>query len=177
MERRGADAAFPSVTTGLTGTRLPRERRSPPPGFALEKGRDIHVCFVNRHLFHQRPRGCDNPHDFAGLLLVSLHPWPDKDALGTKPAGGGAGQSRTHPELSRLVTGGADDPALCWRGTNDHRPATQCRVVTLLHGGVERIHVEVEDDTEHARFSSVIALSAILRYDVSFNQPRSQSSR
>ena len=122
------------------------------------QGGQIQVGFVNGHLLKCGPRSPDKLHDLARLLPVMVHPGPDKDALRAKPFGCGAGQGRPDAELPRCIAGGTHDPALGWRRTDDHRLAPQGRIVPLLHGGVERIHVQMEDDTKQrpGRFSESV---------------------
>ena len=64
------------------------------------------------------------------------------------------GQSRTArdigiaertPNVARLVAGGGDDAALVGIAADGDRLAAQLRVVALLDGRVERVHVDVED--------------------------------
>jgi hypothetical protein len=38
---------------------------------------------------------------------------------------------------------------LCRGRANNHRPATQLRVIPLFHGSEKRIHVQMEDHTKH----------------------------
>ena len=52
---------------------------------------------------------------------------------------------RAHAERPRLVAGGGDDAARCGRAADGDRLAAQLRVVALLDGRVERVHVDVED--------------------------------
>ena len=68
-------------------------------------------------------------------------------ATAPKPFGRGTGQGRPNTEFPCFVAGGTHDAALGRRRTYNHRFATQGRIVSLLHGGVERIHVEMEDNT------------------------------
>src|ERR1017187_5367583 len=78
-----------------------------------------------------------------------IHARTHKNALGTKPPRRRAGQSRMHPKLPRFITGGAHHSALCRRRANDHRTATQLRVVALFNGSKECVHVQMADHTKH----------------------------
>jgi hypothetical protein len=51
--------------------------------------------------------------------------------------------------LTWIVADRTDHPTLGWRGTNNHWFATQIRIIPLLYGSVESVHVEMEDDPKH----------------------------
>src|ERR1035437_7863980 len=54
-----------------------------------------------------------------------------------------------HPKLPRLIAGGTHHSALGRGRADNHRSATQLRVVALFHGSVKRVHVEMKDHTKH----------------------------
>jgi len=108
-----------------------------------------------------------------------------------EPLGGDAGHGRPDTELSGLITGRTDHATLGGWRTDNHRLADHGRVVALLHGGVERIHVEMGDDAEHrderlasagdgwklyaacmtpqTRFFELISLRAHLKSDLNYS--------
>ena len=104
---------------------------------------------VQGQRLHQRS---ERPEDGAHLLGnpgVDLHPGPDEDAVRTAAPGHRAGQSRVHTEPPGLVGGRGNHPAPA-HATDDDRHAAQRRVVPLLDGRVERVHVGVEDGARPA---------------------------
>ncbi len=64
--------------------------------------------------------------------------------VGTEPLGARRRHRRAHAERARLVRGCANDRALA-APRHDDRPSAQRWIVALLDGGVERIHVDVDD--------------------------------
>ena len=55
-----------------------------------------------------------------------------------------------HPKLARLVTRGRHHTACSCATNSDGNPA-QRRIVTLFHGRVESVHVDVDDAAETGR--------------------------
>ena len=82
--------------------------------------------------------------------------WPDENARGTQASGGDAGHGGAHAELARLVAGRANHAPLGGRAADDDRLAAQPGMVPLLHGCVERIHVDQANDSEHLFAKSTI---------------------
>jgi hypothetical protein len=81
----------------------------------------------------------DAEHGLA-RLGVGRHPRRHDDRVGTQPARLGAAHRRANAVCLCLVAGREHDaPA------HDHRPAEEARVVTLLHRGVERVEVGMQD--------------------------------
>src|SRR5690606_26622948 len=70
--------------------------------------------------------------------------------LRAQPLGPRRRHRRTYAVASRLVGGRAHDRPWTAPG-HHHRAAAQRRIVALLHRGVERVHVDV-DDLAHARW-------------------------
>jgi hypothetical protein len=93
----------------------------------------------------------DNPHDLARFFLVMIHPGPHENAGRTKPSSGRTGEGRPHPEPARLITGRAHHTALGRRRAHDDGFAAQSRVIPLLHGSIEGIHIEMENHAKHRR--------------------------
>ena len=67
-----------------------------------------------------------------------------EDAVGAEPRRAADGHGRVDAEPARLVRGGGHHPAPATDRAHDHRPAAQLGPVALLHGRVERVHVDVE---------------------------------
>src|SRR5262249_42458000 len=75
------------------------------------------------------------------------------DETGTPPHRLRHRESRPHAERTRLVARGGDHAAPLRVAADDDRLAFELRIVTLLDGPVERVHVDVEDaadDRAHA---------------------------
>ena len=62
-----------------------------------------------------------------------------------QPDGARHRNRRAHAKLPGLVAGGGDDPALRRVAPDRHWLSTQRRIVSLLDGCVERIHVEMQN--------------------------------
>ena len=58
------------------------------------------------------------------------------------------GNCRPNAKLARLVAGRGHHAAFVWIASNRHGLATQSRIVTLLDGRVERVHVYVQNPSE-----------------------------
>ena len=78
-----------------------------------------------------------------------LHARSDENAFRTKPPRRDAGHGGPDAEFARFVAGRANDTALRRRRADDDRLAAQRRIIALLDGRVESVHVEMEDDAEH----------------------------
>ena len=70
------------------------------------------------------------------------------------------GHGRADAELPGLVARGGDDAAPFRVSAHGHGPAAQRGIVALLHGRVERVHVEVEDAARGKSQGSVASQSA-----------------
>src|SRR6266851_2425982 len=69
---------------------------------------------------------------------------------GALPAGRDRGHCRVHTKFARLVTRGSHHTARACAANSDRNPA-QCRIVALLHGRVESVHIDVDDAAEALR--------------------------
>jgi len=90
--------------------------------------------------------GCVAAEDLENSLRlphVPGHVTAQVDAIGTKAAGLRGGHRRVHSGATRLVAGGRDDSAPS-RATHDDRTPVKLRVIALLDGRVEGIHVGVQ---------------------------------
>ena len=116
----------------------------------LVMGADVDVGFIDGDLLDLIPRELsDDGHDGAGSLFIGFHAWADEDGGGAEAGGSDAGHGGADAELAGFVACGGDDSALSGRGSNGDGSAAQVGVVTLFYGGVEGIHIEMEDDAEH----------------------------
>ncbi len=108
--------------------------------------------FVQRQRLDQRGVAFEQLEDRGRFSDIEFHPRGHKDALGTATAGHGTRQRGMHTELTCLVRRCRNDLTGAIT-TDDHRPTTELRPVALLDGGVERIHVGVQDDSHGGRVS------------------------
>ena len=65
---------------------------------------------------------------------------------------------RTDAERARLVAGGRDDAALLGIAADGDRTSAQLRLVALLNGRVEGVHVDVQD-AAHEKGTAYLLLS------------------
>ena len=70
--------------------------------------------------------------------------WWKKDGIGAKALCAYHGHGRANSKMASFVRRGADHRARTAPG-NDHGPATQLRVIPLLHRRIEGVHVRVHD--------------------------------
>src|SRR5690606_38330630 len=77
-------------------------------------------------------------------LLVSVEMGIDKNEVGAELSGGLAAHRTAHPVLPRLITGCRNDPPFR-ASPNSNGLAFQLGMVELLHGGVESVHVHMDD--------------------------------
>ena len=68
----------------------------------------------------------------------------DEDGFGAEALGGDGGHGGADAEASGFIGGGADDGAVAAPGDDDGF-AAELRVVSLFDGGVEGVHVDVND--------------------------------
>ena len=142
---------------------LPGQRNGGAQGvirrFRLTTDGQIQISLINGHRFDDGAGAGDDGHDLAGFFAVMVNARAHEDALGAKAAGGRAGQGGADAEFPRFIAGGADHAALGGRRAHDHRLAAQFRMITLFHGSVEGVHIEMENDPEHPAHSLAGALS------------------
>ena len=111
---------------------------------ALQVLGDIEVGLVERERLHERRVLGEDAPDLARDRAVDLEARRHEDEVRAQPQRGARGHGRAHAERPGLVAGGGDNAALA-RAADRDRPAAQRRVVALLHGRVERVHVDVDD--------------------------------
>ena len=106
---------------------------------------DVQKGLVDGDRLHHRGIGGHDGLNPAGDLAVMRHARAQVDRIRTAAVGLGDGHGRADAEAPRLVGAGGHHPAPAGLGADHHRPAAQRRVVALLHGGVEGVHVQVHD--------------------------------
>src|SRR6202140_1975322 len=67
-----------------------------------------------------------------------------KDRIRAHSFGANRRHSRAHTEPPCLIGGGANNGAVALP-CDDHRLATETGIVALLHGGIERVHIDMND--------------------------------
>ncbi len=114
-------------------------------GPAVQQGRGhVEAGLVQRQRLDQRRVAGEDGMHLPRHRLIDLEARPDEHQPGAAPPGGDGGHGRMHPKSPRLVAGGRHHAALA-RAAHGQRHAAQAWVVALLHGSVERIHVDVDD--------------------------------
>ena len=83
--------------------------------------------------------------DLPGDLPVSAEVRGCPDRLGAQPQCRSHRHGRAHPEGTGLVRGRGDHASPFGIAADYDGPSPEARVVPLLHGGVERVHVDVND--------------------------------
>src|SRR6185436_3831728 len=107
------------------------------------ESREVEVSLVeSRALDERHDLAHGGPHRLR-VLAVERVPGPDEDGLGAAAQRLGAAHRRVDPETPRRVVRRRDDSASLWVPADDERLAAQLRLLELLHGGVERIEVEM----------------------------------
>ena len=113
------------------------------PGVAVEAG-DIEVGFIERKRLDQRGVAEKNLPDFRRLGAVKIEADGQKDELRASFPRLKAGHGGVDAELARLVIAGGDDAAPAAAADRDGLPG-QFGPLAHFHGGVEAVHVEMDD--------------------------------
>ena len=101
---------------------------------------DVEERLVDREPLDERRRVLEHPEHRLARLGVGRHPRRDDDRTRAQPPGVRTPHRRADTEGLGLVARGEHDSS-----ADDHGPAAQTRIVPLLDGRVERVHVGVED--------------------------------
>ena len=94
--------------------------------------------------------------DLAGDLAVDPHARSHANRLGAAPQRFGDRHRRAHAEAAHRVVRRRDDSAAA-HAADDQGLAAQLRVIALLHGRIERVHVDVQYRPE-GHHSTVIVI-------------------
>ena len=105
---------------------------------------DVEVGFVEREGFDEVGVALEDLAGEARDGAVAGEVGRDEDGLGAEALCCDGGHGRTNAEASGFVGCGADDGALAAPGDDDGF-AAELRVVSLFDGGVEGVHVDVND--------------------------------
>src|SRR5882757_2485860 len=111
---------------------------------ALQVFRDVKVCFVQRQWFNDGRVLREDLADLLGNGLVDFEAGLYEDEVRALPLGSHRRHRRPNPELPRFVARGRHDAALA--GSSDGNWLTaDIRIVPLLDGRIEGIHVDMDD--------------------------------
>ena len=101
---------------------------------------DVEERLVDREALDERGGVLEDSVELLARLRIGGHARRNDDRFGAETSRPGAAHGRAHAPSLRLVARGEHDaPA------DDHRAATEARVVTLLHRREERIGVRMQD--------------------------------
>jgi hypothetical protein len=101
---------------------------------------DVEECLVDGEPFDHRCCVLEDPEHGLARVDVRREPRRHDDRLRTEPTCHRCAHRRADAERLGLVARGEDDA-----GADDHRPAEQARLVTLLDGREKRVEVGVQD--------------------------------
>src|SRR5699024_1386738 len=113
------------------------------PGGRIATGY-VQIGLVQREWLHQIGMGMEDFMYLAGRFSIDLEPGAHENGLRAQAVGMGGRHGGVNTETSRFVAAGRDHASAVGRTTNDQWSPPVFRVITLLHGGVERIHVDVD---------------------------------
>ena len=112
---------------------------------------DVEERFVDRDLLDARREPAEDLHHGAARLAVAVAVDREEGAVRAERGRGPEGHRGPHAEGTRLVAGGADDPARAGIAAHDDRPATKLGPVSLFDRGEERVEVDVQDRRARGR--------------------------
>ena len=112
---------------------------------AVEQGRGhVQVGLIQRQRLDQRRVAREYGVDLRRHGFVDFETWRDEHQVRALTLGRDGWHGRTHAEPARLVARRRHHPAFP-TAADRHRPAAQARVIALLDGRVEGVHVDVDD--------------------------------
>ena len=117
----------------------PRRDLDRRPGQAPQAA-DVEERLVDRQPLDERRRVFEHPEHRLARLRVRRHPRGHDDRMWAQPSGLSAAHRGADAVRLRLVARRENDT-----GADDHRSATEPRVVTLLDGRVEGVEIGVKD--------------------------------
>ena len=141
------------VVGDARGGGQPGSRADPRPDLFGDLGRrghglqvlgDIEIGLVERERFDERSVLGEDRADLMRDRPIDVEPRFHEDQLRALPPGGHRRHGGPDAETAGLVARGRHDPALA-RAADRDRLAAKLRIVPLLDGCVERIHVDVDN--------------------------------
>src|ERR1700726_2149998 len=105
---------------------------------------DVEISLVERERRDDSRKFGENRADLERYRLVDIKPWRHEDEVGAYAFGGDRWHCGVHAEFPRFVACGGDNAALA-RSADGNRFSAQIRIVALLDGGVESIHVDMDN--------------------------------
>ena len=173
-DRRSGRPASSSPRRSWPGTCSARRRRTPsaasPRGSRPSGGcatvdaerlapgvlGDVEVRLVERErLDERRDRRGRWPRSAATRLRYFVKSGRTITSSGHRRTARDIGMAERTPKRARLVARGADDAPALGRAAHGDRAAARARVVALLDGRVERVHVDVQDLADGHRSRSL----------------------
>ena len=132
------------------GRDLDRAARDPLEPAHVEEG------LVDRERLHERGCIVEDAEDGPARLDVRVESWPHDYRIGAERPRLAPTHRGLHTARLRLVARGEDDPA-----ADDHGPAAEPGVVTLLDRRVERIEVGVQDAGQTDTLSNIRSINVV----------------
>ncbi len=116
---------------------------------------DVEKRLVDRESLHHRSGVLEEPEHRPARVCVRLHPWRHDGRVRAEAAGRSRAHGRPHPIRLGLVTRREHDT-----GADDHRPATEARVVPLLDRREERVEIRMQDRSIACQHEHMFAYQA-----------------
>ena len=104
----------------------------------------VEVGFIERQRLDARRVLREDLADLLGDILVDLEAWLHENQVRALPLGRHRRHRRSDPELAGFVACGRDNATLTGTADGD-RLAPELRIVPLLDGCIEGVHVDVDD--------------------------------
>ena len=139
----GTDADGRGEPGGLANSLLDEPRNC--GGLLQGRGacRNVEIGLIERQAFNQRRDVAKYREDLLRDFLVPLHSRPNADGVGTEAPRCMHRQRGAHTELAHLVACRGYYPAIAGPSDDDGLPL-ELRIVVLLDGCIERIHVHMQ---------------------------------
>ena len=122
---------------------LARDRCCTAPGLVVV--RDVEIGFVERRGLDDGGELAKDLEDRLRLFAVAGKLRLDEDRVRAAPERLGRRHCRAHAKAPHLVIGGGHHAPAVGVAADDHRLAAQRRIVAHVDGGIETIHVTVQD--------------------------------
>ena len=121
---------------------------------------DVEVSLVERERLDQGRIVLEDRMDLSRHGAVNVEPWRDEHELGTPAHRDRRRHCGANPKAPRFVTCRSNHASLRWVADR-HRSILKIRVVALLNGRIESVHVDVNDlaDLPFVHWSMLVDLS------------------
>ncbi len=105
---------------------------------------DVEVGLIKGERFNEVGVFGKDLADLLGDRAVDVEAWLDEDEVRAASLGCDRGQGRADAKGSRLIACRCHDTTGC-RSTDGNRLTAELGIVALFHGGIESVHVYVDD--------------------------------